>query len=221
MSTLYMGAQLPLCRYTVPVTIYLETTCSHCQLHQRKVSVVCVTFKSSFKFPRENMWKTCSLCMCVYLSNKSPSFCLPHQVRHASGRKGFLGEFIDNLRQELGKNQEMKENIKKFREEAKKLEESDALQQARRKYVRTLFVLQSLWKKNVSLSHKIKIEFTRIKQDLLYITLYPLYQKSIEAETVKTSEVFKKTFGSLSDTVREVRYQHFFFMSEHIVFFQL
>lgn len=46
---------------------------------------------------------------------------------------------MDNLRQEFSKNQEMKENIKKFREEAKRLEESDALQQARRKYVRTLF----------------------------------------------------------------------------------
>lgn len=34
-------------------------------------------------------------------------------------------------------------------------------------------------------------------------------KKSIEAETVKTSEVFKKTFGSLSDTVREVRTQRF------------
>lgn len=44
---------------------------------------------------------------------------------------------MDNLRQEFSKNQEMKDNIKKFREEAKKLEESDALQQARRKYVRT------------------------------------------------------------------------------------
>lgn len=54
-----------------------------------------------------------------------------------SGRKGFLGEFVDNLRQEFNKNQEMKENIKKFREEAKKLEESDALQQARKKYVTT------------------------------------------------------------------------------------
>lgn len=51
------------------------------------------------------------------------------------GRKGFLGEFLDNLKQELNKNKEMKENIKKFREEAKKLEESDALKQARRKYV--------------------------------------------------------------------------------------
>lgn len=44
---------------------------------------------------------------------------------------------MDNLRQEFSKNQEMKENIKKFRDEAKRLEESDALQQARRKYVRT------------------------------------------------------------------------------------
>ncbi|XP_024129149.1 mitochondrial import inner membrane translocase subunit TIM44 [Oryzias melastigma] len=83
------------------------------------------------------------------------------QVRYASGRKGFLGEFVDNLRQEFSKNQEMKDNIKKFREEAKRLEESDALQQARRKY------------------------------------------KSIEAETVKTSEVFKKTFGSVAETVKE------------------
>ncbi|CAL8254261.1 unnamed protein product [Merluccius merluccius] len=59
------------------------------------------------------------------------------QVRYSSGdggRKGFLGGFLDNLRQELTKNKEMKENIKKFRDEAKKLEESDALQQARRKY---------------------------------------------------------------------------------------
>ena len=35
----------------------------------------------------------------------------------------------------MTKNKEMTENIKKFRDEAKKLEESDALQQARKKYV--------------------------------------------------------------------------------------
>uniref|UniRef100_A0A1A8GHL0 Mitochondrial import inner membrane translocase subunit TIM44 n=1 Tax=Nothobranchius korthausae TaxID=1143690 RepID=A0A1A8GHL0_9TELE len=91
--------------------------------------------------------------------HRSPAAAM--QVRYSSGRKGFLGEFVENLRQEFGKNQEMKENIKKFREEAKRLEESDALQQARRKY------------------------------------------KSIEAETVKTSEVFKKTLDSLSETVNK------------------
>lgn len=42
---------------------------------------------------------------------------------------------LDNIKQELAKNKEMKESIKKFRDEARKLEESDALQEARRKYV--------------------------------------------------------------------------------------
>ncbi|XP_072525365.1 mitochondrial import inner membrane translocase subunit TIM44-like [Salminus brasiliensis] len=79
----------------------------------------------------------------------------------SGGRKGFLGEFLDSLKQELNKNKEMKENIKKFREEARRLEESEALQQARKKY------------------------------------------KSIESETARTSEVLKKTLGSLSETVKE------------------
>ncbi|KAI8481346.1 PREDICTED: mitochondrial import inner membrane translocase subunit TIM44-like [Branchiostoma belcheri] len=55
------------------------------------------------------------------------------QARH-NQRKTFLGQFIDNLRQEMTKNKEMKENLKKFREEAQKLEQSDALKEARRKY---------------------------------------------------------------------------------------
>jgi import inner membrane translocase subunit TIM44 len=46
-----------------------------------------------------------------------------------------LGQVFENIRQELAKNKEMKENIKKFREEAQKLEESEALQKARQKYV--------------------------------------------------------------------------------------
>lgn len=84
-------------------------------------------------------------------------------MRYASGRKGFLGEFVDNLRQEFGKNQEMKENIKKFREEAKKLEESGALQQARRKYVRTFsrfpVLTSDLYRHN--LSSALPVCFTR------------------------------------------------------------
>ncbi|XP_068127277.1 mitochondrial import inner membrane translocase subunit TIM44 [Hyperolius riggenbachi] len=85
------------------------------------------------------------------------------QLRYysSSGRRGFLAGLLDNIKQELSKNKEMKENIKKFREEAQKLEESEALQQARKKF------------------------------------------KTIESETVKTSEVFRKKFGELSDTVKE------------------
>uniref|UniRef100_A0A672RWD0 Mitochondrial import inner membrane translocase subunit TIM44 n=1 Tax=Sinocyclocheilus grahami TaxID=75366 RepID=A0A672RWD0_SINGR len=100
---------------------------------------------------------------CIHIEN-----CFSHacdvQARFmssAGGRKGFLGEFLDNLKQELSKNKEMKENIQKFREEARKLEESEALKQARRKY------------------------------------------QTIESETVKTSEVLKKTLGTISETVKE------------------
>lgn len=41
---------------------------------------------------------------------------------------------IDNIKQEMDKNKEMKENLKKFREEAQKLEESEALKAARQKF---------------------------------------------------------------------------------------
>ncbi|CAL8099968.1 unnamed protein product [Orchesella dallaii] len=47
---------------------------------------------------------------------------------------GFVSKLIDNLRSELSKNKDMKDNISKFREEAQKLEQSDALKQARRKF---------------------------------------------------------------------------------------
>ncbi|XP_070788033.1 mitochondrial import inner membrane translocase subunit TIM44 isoform X1 [Pituophis catenifer annectens] len=76
-------------------------------------------------------------------------------------RKGFISGFVENIKQELAKNKEMKESIKKFRDEAKKLEESEALQEARRKY------------------------------------------KTIESETVKTSEVLKKKLGEISGTVKD------------------
>ncbi|TRZ03301.1 hypothetical protein DNTS_027471 [Danionella cerebrum] len=132
--------------------------CQCYQLCMRRSCVLVVSrgvCMSSSLFPRAH----------VFRIRDAPSTSAAPPVRWMSSgrgdRKGFLGEFLDNLKQELSKNQEMKENIRKFREEAKKLEESDALQQARKKY------------------------------------------KTIESETVKTSEVFKKTLGSLSDTVKE------------------
>ncbi|KAJ7308207.1 hypothetical protein JRQ81_008726 [Phrynocephalus forsythii] len=65
-----------------------------------------------------------------------PSFPLnqPRYYSSGGGRKGFISGLVDNIKQELAKNKEMKENIQKFRDEAKKLEESEALQEARRKY---------------------------------------------------------------------------------------
>ncbi|GAB5567644.1 mitochondrial import inner membrane translocase subunit TIM44 [Prionailurus iriomotensis] len=94
------------------------------------------------------------------LASLGPGF-LASKSYSSGNRKGFLSGLLDNIKQELAKNKEMKESIKKFRDEARKLEESDALQEARRKY------------------------------------------KSIESETVRTSEVIKKKLGEITGTVKE------------------
>ncbi|CAK9828625.1 Mitochondrial import inner membrane translocase subunit TIM44 [Anthophora retusa] len=49
-------------------------------------------------------------------------------------RPSFLTQFLENIKQEIQKNKEMKESLKKFREEAEKLEQSDALRSARQKF---------------------------------------------------------------------------------------
>lgn len=46
-------------------------------------------------------------------------------------KSGFFGKFVSNIKEELAKNKEMKENLRKFREEAEKLEHSEALKKAR------------------------------------------------------------------------------------------
>ncbi|XP_028443585.1 mitochondrial import inner membrane translocase subunit TIM44 isoform X1 [Perca flavescens] len=123
-----------------------------------------VAFPSSYLLLhiRPNVFRIRGVLTCSSQVPRSPLL----QVRHLSGvrgggRKGFLGELLENIKQELNKNKEMKDNIKKFREEAKKLEESDALKQARRKF------------------------------------------KTIESETVKTSDVLRKKLGTISETVKE------------------
>ena len=47
---------------------------------------------------------------------------------------GFFESFVKNIQDEYSKSKEMKDSLEKFREEAKKLEESDALKEARRKF---------------------------------------------------------------------------------------
>ncbi|KAJ2937469.1 hypothetical protein O0L34_g19175 [Tuta absoluta] len=49
-------------------------------------------------------------------------------------RKGFFSSIVENIKEDIAKNKEMRENIKKFREEAQKLENSEALQAARKKF---------------------------------------------------------------------------------------
>jgi len=51
-----------------------------------------------------------------------------------SKRPSFFGNLVQNLKEEYTKSKDMQDSLKKFREEAKKLEESDALKEARRKF---------------------------------------------------------------------------------------
>uniref|UniRef100_A0A673KIM0 Mitochondrial import inner membrane translocase subunit TIM44 n=1 Tax=Sinocyclocheilus rhinocerous TaxID=307959 RepID=A0A673KIM0_9TELE len=127
--------------------------CDHQTLCVRRSSALIVARQYASLYDRAHVYRICG-----------PVAAMAQARFMSSGgsRKGFLGEFLDNLKQELSKNKEMKENIQKFREEARKLEESEALKQARRKY------------------------------------------QTIESETVKTSEVLKKTLGTISETVKEV-----------------
>lgn len=56
------------------------------------------------------------------------------QLANYSARPSFISRIVTNLKSEFDKNKEMKDNIKKFREEAEKLEQSDALKSARKKF---------------------------------------------------------------------------------------
>ena len=54
---------------------------------------------------------------------------------YSDGRRpGFFANIVENLKSEYAKSEEMKDSLKKFREEAQKLEESEALKEARRKF---------------------------------------------------------------------------------------
>lgn len=64
------------------------------------------------------------------LAHPLPSY----RLRDYSTRPSFISRLVTNIKNEMEKNKEMSENLKKFREEAHKLEQSDALQSARKKF---------------------------------------------------------------------------------------
>lgn len=98
-------------------------------------------------------------------------------------RKTFLGGFFDSLKEEYNKNKEMKESISKFREEAKKLEQSESLKEARKKYVNFPII-----------------------QIYFYSFFLPnfLLQKELGDETDKSSKIFKEKIDSITESFKEV-----------------
>ncbi|KAH3841344.1 mitochondrial import inner membrane translocase subunit TIM44-like isoform X1 [Dreissena polymorpha] len=54
--------------------------------------------------------------------------------QYSDGRKGFFQSIFDNMKEGFAKDKKLNENIKKFQEEKKKLDSSDAIKAARQKF---------------------------------------------------------------------------------------
>lgn len=118
------------------------------------------------------------------------------QQRLYSGRRpGFLSQFIDNIKNEMEKNKEMKENIKKFREEAQKLEQSDALKSARQKFNQ----VESEAQKSSSI---LKEQLGSIK-DKVSDVLDEATKTEIAKKASKITEELSKTAKGVTDTISE------------------
>ncbi|XP_078488635.1 mitochondrial import inner membrane translocase subunit TIM44 [Ciona intestinalis] len=107
--------------------------------------------------------------------------------RDYSNRKSFLDNFIETIKQEYNKDPELKESIKKFRQEAKELEDSDALKQARKKF-------QEIEKETTQSTEVLQETFGKIKSKV-----------SETAEELGSSEVGKaasRISGGISDAAK-------------------
>ncbi|KAH8278981.1 hypothetical protein KR018_012086 [Drosophila ironensis] len=122
------------------------------------------------------------------LQQQQPRFYSAGQGRRA----GFFSQFIDNMRNEMDKNKEIKDNIRKFREEAQKLEESDALKSARQKFN----IVESEAQKS---SSKLKEQLGAIKDRVGDV----LDDASKSDLAKKVSEELSKTARGVSNTITD------------------
>ncbi|XP_058797531.1 mitochondrial import inner membrane translocase subunit TIM44 [Phymastichus coffea] len=94
--------------------------------------IVQLTYTTKLKIYHQNT--SIARCTSPYVIPNHITYSQNQPCRFYSSRAGFITKFIDNIKQEMQKNKEMKESLKKFREEAEKLEQSDALKSARQKF---------------------------------------------------------------------------------------
>ncbi|KRG00825.1 mitochondrial import inner membrane translocase subunit TIM44 isoform X2 [Drosophila mojavensis] len=117
----------------------------------------------------------------------------PQRLYSSPGRRpGFFSQFIDNVRSEMDKNKEMKDSIKKFREEAQKLEQSDALKSARQKFN----MVESEAQKS---SNILKEQLGAIKEKVGDV----LDDASKSDLAKKVSEELSKTAKGVTDTITD------------------
>lgn len=131
----------------------------------------------------------------------------PQYSRHYSTEPGkrpsFFGTLLDNIRQEYSKNKEMQDSLAKFREEAKKLEESEALREARRKF-------QNIEGESTKSGSVIKEQFSgitsKIKESVEDLSKHEALKKASEfteslgKTTARASESLGKAAENISKT---------------------
>jgi len=125
-------------------------------------------------------------------------YCYQNQHRwyaQSQRRPGFLSQFIENIKNEMDKNKEMRENIKKFREEAQKLEQSEALKSARHKFN----MVESEAQKSSSI---LKEQIGTIK-DKMSDVIEEAKKTEISKKASRITEGISKTAKGVSDTISE------------------
>lgn len=110
--------------------------------------------------------------------------------------QSFLSRLYDNFQEELAKNKEMKESLKKFKEEAEKLEQSDALKAARQKF-------QTVEKEASEGSKAFKEKFSNIKEKFQGV-IDEASKSDIAKKAGKITEEIGKTTSTISEKAQEI-----------------
>merc|ERR1719422_2267454 len=125
-------------------------------------------------------------------SNHGQGSHLLFQQRFMSN-KNFIQKVIDEFKADLKKSKEMKDSIKKFKEETKKLEDSDALKQARKKF-------ETIEEETIKGSSAVKKTLDGIKEKVSEISEEAQKQEYVKKGIDLTSSAASKTKESVVKT---------------------
>ncbi|XP_067938300.1 mitochondrial import inner membrane translocase subunit TIM44-like [Watersipora subatra] len=114
-------------------------------------------------------------------------------------RSGFLENIISNIRDGFGKDEKLKENLKAFREQTKKLEDSDALKQARQKYKNIESESSAMKQKLEELQKKAADSWEEAQKNEMVKKAGVIGSKVAESAS-KAAETAKKTGESIGKT---------------------
>ncbi|CAG2239093.1 TIM44 [Mytilus edulis] len=114
------------------------------------------------------------------------------QIRYNSGGgKNFFQNIFENIKKDFEKNKEMKENLKKFREEREKLEQSDALKQARKKF-------ENIEKETSGLKESLKGVREKVSE-----TFEEVQKSDIGKKAGEITEEWSKTAGKAAEKISQ------------------